>query len=106
MEETVRSYQRAIDAISSWCFVVQPVGKYTDPSLSLDLQHGKDTELVDMVMRTGLLRDVIDISDMDQVQAQVPKFLDAYRPGAGWVVVTDAHHPAYPHYWQGLYRKS
>ena len=49
---------------------------------------------------------MIDISDTDQVTAQVPKFLDAYRPGAAWQAVADGHHLAYPHYWQGLYRKS
>lgn len=102
-QDTVHSYLAAIDETCRWFYVNNPVGKYSDPSLD---NHSHGADLVDLAMSTGLLRDVIDISDMDQVQAQVPLFLDAYRPGAAWEPVADHHHPAYQHYWQGLYRRT
>ena len=101
--DTVTSYLQVIDERCQWFYSANPVGKYLDPSLD---GHSLGSELVSMAMRTGPLHDVIDISDLDQVAAQVPKFLDAYRPGPAWHAVADRHHLAYTHYWQGLYRKS
>lgn len=100
---TVASYLEAIDGTCRWFYSANPVGKYLDPTLD---GHSLGAELVNLALATGPLHDVIDISDTDQVRAQVPKFLDAYRPGSAWHAVADGHHLAYPHYWQGLYRKS
>lgn len=103
--ETVTSYLAAIDETCRWFYSANPVGKYSDPALD---GHSYGAELVNMAMATGPrpLHTVIDISDLEQVQAQVPTFLDAYLPGTAWHAVADGHHLAYTHYWQGLYRKS
>ncbi|TCP53442.1 putative sugar O-methyltransferase [Tamaricihabitans halophyticus] len=102
-EETVYSYLSAIDTTGAWFYCVQPVAKYLDPTLD---NHSQGAELVDLALSTGLLRDVIDISDLEQISAQVPKLLEAYRPSTGWEPVDHTHHPAYPHYYQALYRKA
>jgi putative sugar O-methyltransferase len=82
-------------------YVKNPVGKYLDPSLD---GHAEGPELVAMALRTGVLRDVIDIHDSEAVRAQSVRFVDAYRPAPDWTPVADEWAPPWSYYWQALYR--
>jgi len=99
--DVVRDY---LDYIAGHCrnlYVKNPVGKYLDPSLD---GHAEGQDLVAMALRTGLLRDVIDIHDSEAVRTQSAKFVDAYRPVADWTVVADSWAPPWSYYWQAFYR--
>jgi putative sugar O-methyltransferase len=99
---TVRNYLADIDQVCHHLYVANPVGKYMDKSLD---NHSDGADVVRMAMETGPLHEVFDINDMNEVEARVQKYLDAYRPGPAWEAIANAPHLAYPHYWQGLFRK-
>lgn len=99
--EIVRNYLALIAECCRHLYVKNPVGKYLDPSLD---GHAEGQELVAMALRTGLLRDVIDIHDSEAVREQAAKFVAAYRPAPGWASVADEWAPPWSYYWQSLYR--
>jgi SAM-dependent methyltransferase len=99
--DVVHNYLAFIAARCRNFYVKNPVGKYLDPSLD---GHAEGPELVAMALRTGLLRDVIDVHDSEAVRAQSFKFLEAYRPAAGWATVDAGWAPPWSYYWQALYR--
>lgn len=99
--QTVRDYLRVIDRHCDHLYVNNPVGKYLDKTLD---DHSQGDDMVAMALRTGLLRDVIDIHDDRAVASEVPKYLDAYRPGPAWRCVAEGPAAAWSYYWQALYR--
>lgn len=99
--DTVVDYLRLIAGNCDHLYVNNPVGKYLDKTLD---DHVQGDEVVALALRTGLLRDVIDIHDNRAVAAEVPKFLDAYRPGPAWSCVADGPAVPWSYYWQALYR--
>lgn len=99
--DTVRNYLALIDERSRYLYVRDAVGKYLDSSLD---GHGRGHELVEMAMKTGLLRQVVDIHDNRAVAGHARGFVEAYQPGAGWTCVADAWAPPWSFYWQALYR--
>jgi putative sugar O-methyltransferase len=99
--DVVRNYLMFIAEHCRHLYVKNPVGKYLDPSLD---GHAEGQELVAMALRTGLLRDVIDIHDSDAVRAQSAAFVTAYRPAQDWTTVADGWAPPWSYYWQSLYR--
>ncbi|GAB7042964.1 MULTISPECIES: putative sugar O-methyltransferase [Catenuloplanes] len=98
---TVRAYLDLIDGHAAHLYVNNPVGKYLDKSLD---GHSQGDEVVELALRTGLLRDIVDIHDNRAVAAQSRRFLDAYRPGPGWTLLADARTVPWSFYWQALYR--
>jgi putative sugar O-methyltransferase len=102
LPETVRDYLGLIDEKCTGFYVKNPVGKFLDKKLD---GHHKGDEAVRMALRTGPLREVLDVFDGEAVAAAVPAFLAAYRPGDGWTVA--AHERGYPwsYFWQALYTK-
>jgi hypothetical protein len=101
-EEVIKSYQKVIDLYCKNFYVKNPVGKYHDKTLD---GHAQGSEVVALAMKTGILREVIDIHDNDAVLQQVPKFVNAYQPGSGWECVQNSWSPPWSFYWQALYRK-
>lgn len=99
--DVVRDYLAFIAGHCRNLYVKNPVGKYLDPSLD---GHAEGQDLVAMALRTGLLRDVIDIHDSEAVRAQAVKFVEAYRPAPGWATVAAGWAPPWSYYWQALYR--
>lgn len=99
--DTVADYLGFIADHCGQLYVKNPVGKYLDRSLD---DHAGGAELVTMALRTGLLRDVIDIHDSEAVRAQSAKFIDAYRPAPDWTLVADGWAEPWSYYWQALYR--
>jgi putative sugar O-methyltransferase len=99
--ETVGNYLRMISRHCDHFYVNNPVGKYLDKTLD---DHVQGEEVVALALKTGLLRDVIDIYDNLAVAAEVPKFLAAYRPGPEWSCVVDGPAIPWSHYWQAVFR--
>ncbi|WP_277305231.1 putative sugar O-methyltransferase [Spongiactinospora sp. TRM90649] len=99
--ETVHAYLARIAESCRHLYVNNPVGKYMDKSLD---GHSQGNEVVALALRTGLLRDIIDIHDNRAVEAQSRKFVTAYLPGDDWRCVAESRTIAWPYYWQALYR--
>lgn len=100
-EPTVRDYLALIALTCRHLYVKNPVAKYRDKSLD---GHSQGDRVVAMAMRTGLLREVIDIHDSEAVREQAKKFVTAYRPAESWVCLADDWAPPWSFYWQALYR--
>ncbi|QXJ26144.1 putative sugar O-methyltransferase [Actinomadura graeca] len=99
--ETVREYLDLIDEKCAAFYVKNPVGKFLDKRLD---GHFKGDEAVQMALRTGPLRKVLDIFDTEAVEAAVPDFVGAYRPGDDWVCAADARGVPWSYFWQALYK--
>ncbi|WP_432840318.1 putative sugar O-methyltransferase [Dactylosporangium sp. CA-092794] len=78
---TVRAYLDLIDRTCRAFYVKNPVGKFIDKRLD---GHFKGDDAVRIALQTGPLRQVLDIFDSQAVDAAVPGFIEAYRPGADW----------------------
>jgi putative sugar O-methyltransferase len=100
--ETVRAYLSLVDEHCRHLYVNNTVGKYREPGLD---NHSQGAAVVDLAMRTGLLRDVLDIHDSRAVAGKAPDFIAAYAPGADWTCVADGPAPVWSHYWQALFRR-
>jgi putative sugar O-methyltransferase len=96
---TVEYYLRMINRTCHSFYVKNPVGKYADPTLSIDRKEKE----VELALETGLLRGFIDIHDSSSVQVQVPSFIRVYRPGVEWSCIADSWAPPWSFYWQALY---
>ncbi|MFC4013713.1 putative sugar O-methyltransferase [Nonomuraea purpurea] len=99
--ETAHAYLARIAESCRHLYVNNPVGKYMDKSLD---GHSQGNEVVALALRTGLLRDIVDIHDNRAVEAQSRKFVTAYLPGDDWRCVAESRTVAWPYYWQALYR--
>ncbi|GAA0358073.1 putative sugar O-methyltransferase [Actinoallomurus spadix] len=100
--DTVRNYLALIDGRCAAFYVKNPVGKYMDKSLD---GHAQGDEAVRMAMETGPLRQVVDIDDSRAVEAAVPAFLAAYRPGDRWTCVADGWAVPWTFFWQAVYKR-
>ncbi|HVO65650.1 MAG TPA: putative sugar O-methyltransferase [Syntrophales bacterium] len=98
---TVAYYLNIINMTCRTFYVKNPVGKYADPTLSTDRKENE----VDLALETGLLQEVLDIHDSDDVNFRVPSFIDTYRPGAEWSCIADSWAPPWSFYWQALYAR-
>jgi putative sugar O-methyltransferase len=98
---TVEYYLNMINESCSSFYVKNPVGKYADPTLSIDRKEKE----VELALETGLLREVLDIHDSDAIEARVPSYVRAYQPGADWRCIADGWAPPWSFYWQALYKR-
>lgn len=101
-EEVVRFYLNFIDRQGGAFFTKNPVGKYLNAQLD---SHAAGDEAVRLALQTGLLRDIIDIHDMDQVRGQRDKFVTAYTPSPAWDCRADEHAGLWSYFWQAFYGK-
>lgn len=100
--ETVDNYLAMIDARSRYFYIRDPVGKYLDSSLD---GHSEGRAVVEMALRTGKVRDVIDIHDNSVVESHASAFVDAYRPAPRWSCVADAWARPWSYYWQAMFSR-
>ena len=101
-EKTVHLY---LDFINKQCenfYVKNPVGKYSDKTLSTG---NEGTKVVNMAMETGILRDIVNIHDNIEVQGQSKKYKKAYRPSDDWECLKDGWARPWSYYWQAFYQK-
>ncbi|MEQ0558578.1 putative sugar O-methyltransferase [Amycolatopsis sp. NEAU-NG30] len=99
---TVLAYLALVDRTCRYCYLKNPVGKYLDKSLD---SHSQGAELVELALRTGLARDVLDIHDSSAVAEHATRFVAAYRPGPAWTDVDGSRALPWSYYWQVLYRR-
>jgi putative sugar O-methyltransferase len=100
--ETVKYYFDLVDAQCRYFYVKNPVGKYLDKSLDA---HSQGNEVVELALKTGVLRDIVDIYDSQAIEAQAPKFISAYQPSEKWKCIANEWAIPWSYYWQALYRK-
>lgn len=100
--ETVKHYLTIIDDHCDHLYVKNPVGKYLDKSLD---DHSQGQDVVNLALGTGILRDVIDIHDSEEVKVQSRKFVSVYQPAENWKCLADDWAKPWSYYWQALYQK-
>ena len=100
--KVVGYYLDYINTYSDYLYVKNPVGKYMDKSID---NHSQGSELVELALSTGVLRDVIDIHDNKAVNKQVPMFIKAYQPGEKWECIANSWARPWSYYWQAMYKK-
>ena len=100
--DVIKKYLGYINANCHYIYVKNPVGKYMEKSM---VDHSKGEESVELALNTGILRDVIDISDNQAINLQVPKFIKAYQPGSDWVCIGNSWAVPWSYYWQAMYKK-
>ena len=101
-ERVVLNYLDFIAKRSKYFYVKNPVGKYSDKSLD-NLARGHIAAA--RALRTGILREVLDINDNRAVALHAKKFVRAYRPGNEWQCVSESWARPWSYYWQAIYKK-
>lgn len=99
----VAEYLAYIDQNCSHCYVKNPVGKYLDKSLD---GHTQGQEIINQALKQGVLTDIINIDDQQEIESQSKKFIVAYTPSESWDAVANAWAPPFSYIWQALYKKS
>jgi hypothetical protein len=98
--ETVHEYLKYIREHCRYFFTKNPVGKYLDKSLD---GHRDGEEAVRLALKSGILKDIIDIYDNEQVRQQAIKFITAYTPGEAWSCIENGPGRPWSFYWQACY---
>jgi putative sugar O-methyltransferase len=102
MESTVvYSYLRYIADSCSYFYTKNPVGKYLDKSLD---NHSRGKRTVSNAMKTGILRQIVDINNNNSVELNSRKFIQEYCPGKKWQSISNSWAKPWSHYWQSLYK--
>ena len=102
-ERVVRLYLGYISKQCCCFYAKNPVGKYMDKSLDA---HHEGEEAVQLALKTGVLREVLDIHDSECVEAHVASFIEAYRPGQSWQCIDSSWAKPWSYYWQAMYGKA
>lgn len=101
-KDVVHEYLIYIDQQCRNFYVKNPVAKYLDKTLD---GHSQGNEVLQQALAQGILTDIIDIDNRAAVETESRKFLDAYKPSAGWTIANDAWAPPFSHVWQAVYQK-
>ncbi len=94
---TVLCYMKYIEGHCEYFYTKNTVGKYEPDS--------EATESTQWAITTGLLTEIVDLYDSDDVERLSRRFIDVYRPGGNWTCLADSQAPPWPHYWQALYHR-
>ncbi|WP_067467619.1 putative sugar O-methyltransferase [Actinomadura macra] len=103
LPETVRSYLDLIDGSCRAFYAKNPLGKFSDRALD---GHFKGDEAVRLAMETGPLRQVLDVFDGEDLEAAVPRYLAAYRPGESWECAGHERARPWSYFWQAVYKNA
>ncbi len=101
-KDVVYNYLSFINQHAKYFYVRNPLGKYLDKSLD---NHFRGSLAVKRALQLGVLRDIIDVYNSDQVERQSAKFLKAYQPGKQWLALGSDWAKPWSFYWQALYVK-
>ena len=97
----VHAYLDYIAKSCSYFYTKNPVGKYSDKSLD---NHSRGKRTVSNAMKTGILRQIVDINNNNSVELHSRKFIQAYCPGKKWQTIRNSWAKPWSHYWQALYK--
>ena len=98
----VKLYLEMIDKNSKFFYTKNPLGKYIDASLD---NHWSGNKAVENVMKSGLLTDVIDIDNNEDIINSVPKFIETYTPSTKWICHSNRWAKPTPFMWQVIYKR-
>lgn len=100
--KSVENYLSLINKTCKFLYVKNPVGKYLEESLD---NHFEGKDVVQKALSSGLLTDILDIHDKNEVKKSSNNFLKAYSPGEKWKIICDSWSPPISYYWQAIYKK-
>lgn len=102
MDSTVVfSYLDYIAKSCNYFYTKNPVGKYLDKSLD---NHSRGKRTVLNAMKTGILRNIVDITDNNSIELNSKKFIKAYCPNKQWQSICNSWAKPWSHYWQAMYK--
>lgn len=100
--EIVQGYLRLIDRHATAFYCKNPVGKYAPQSIGLPAS-AISSVATSQAMKTGLLRDLVDIFDDQAIEARSEAFAAAYRPGGDWRLIDASPALPWTYYRQALF---
>jgi len=101
MSETAASnYLKFIDKNSYGFYCKNTIGKF-NPLLC----GWKKNTNSDLAMNSGILREVIDIFNPDELRGARGVFLEKFCPGSKWTTEKHSSSQPWTHYYQALYSK-
>ena len=102
-EHVVKGYLQYIADHTCWFYTKNPVAKYYDTQL--DGGSGSDVAVHEAIT-SGILKDVINVFDSEEINSKVPQFLDAFCPGPKWRCVRHSGAEPWSFYHQALYKRT
>jgi putative sugar O-methyltransferase len=92
--DVVKDYINNIAIYCKYLYTKNPVGKYK--------MEGADPDRLKEALSAGILRDIVDIYDTEDVYKHSKKFNSAYNPG-GWDLISTDWALPWTFYWQTIY---
>ncbi|CAA7613554.1 conserved hypothetical protein [Candidatus Terasakiella magnetica] len=100
--EIVRGYLCLIDRYATTFYCKNPVGKYMPQSIGLP-ESAIGSVATSQAMKTGLLRDIVDIFNELDIEGRSDAFAAAYRPSPDWGLINASPALPWTYYRQALF---
>jgi len=101
-QKVVKNYLDYINQHCKYFYVKNPIGKYYDKSLD---NHNQGLQMVKLALKTGILREIVNIDDNRDISMHAGKYMRAYLPGKKWSCLAKSWAPPWSYYWQAMYKK-
>ncbi|HEV2642677.1 MAG TPA: putative sugar O-methyltransferase [Candidatus Elarobacter sp.] len=98
---TIDGYMRGLVGNCRLFYVKNPVAKYDPECIGVQVE---DKARFKDVFSLGRCTKVVDIFDDEQLRLCRREYLEAYRPGPTWELVTEAPLDIFPYYHHAIYR--
>jgi len=95
---TAKNYLDFIDKHCKWFYTNNTLGKF-DP----DLCNFEKNESSNLALASGLLRNIINIFNVDQLKKARKAYIHEMQPSSKWKTIKHADCLPWPHYYQALY---
>jgi len=103
-QSVIENYLSFIDDSCDYFFCKNPLGKYKDSQYILD--KNSINPFIDEALQTGLLKNIIDIYNDEEINKAIPIFLEVYSPSNRWAVVSSCLSVPWTFYYQALFKKN
>lgn len=98
--QVVYGYLQHIRDHARWFYTKNPVCKYDISEIDGRIKLDRE---IRQAIETGIMLDIVDIFDSEEVQSKVPDYLSRFCPGPDWKCVRAARAEPWSFYYQALY---
>jgi putative sugar O-methyltransferase len=96
-EDQADQYVKYVDAHCKWFYLKTQLCQY-----EVSVADPKNNRMIKLRLNKSF--DEINVLDTEDINGQVPKFVNGYLPGPEWKCLANSNAKPYMHYWQAMYK--
>lgn len=101
--EVARNYLSLINRHGHYFFSKNAVGKYYPGDMGEKNVRREDYK---DAIASGLIPEVINVFDLDEIDSRIDRYKEAYKPSGAWKLLRESGSDCYLHYYLALFEKS